>query len=100
MTSDSMEETEGRTKITLSFDNPLVGRIDDVARRMGLTRQAALRYLVLRSIDASTVSGAIQDQADVLQAMAKAFNSPDGNADLERPIHRRKPSPKGRKVAL
>ena len=99
MTTDHLEETEGRVKITLSFDQGLVGRIDDVARRMGLTRQAALRYLVLRSVDASTVSGAIQDQADVLQAMAKAFNSMEPNADLQRPTSERKRQTKGRRAA-
>ena len=99
MTTDQLEETEGRVKITLSFDQGLVGRIDDVARRMGLTRQAALRYLVLRSVDAATVSGAIQDQADVLQAMAKAFTSAELNTDMQRPISERKRSTKGRRAA-
>lgn len=99
MATQEVEETEGRVKVTLSFDPGLVARIDDVARRMGLSRPAALRYLVLRSVDQATVSGAIQDQADVLQAMAKAFSNADGNSDSQRPTSHRKRASKGRRAA-
>ena len=68
------EDPENRYKITLTFDQSLIDRIDQHGQRLGLNRAQTARYLLQSGLERAIAASAMADQADVLRSMADMFS--------------------------
>lgn len=81
-------------KVTLRLSRETLDIVDRQAARLGVTRAAALRYLLLQGLDLSRIRQDATDQRDILERMvdvqervvresmaAMGPAAPDGTAD-------------------